>query len=173
MNCCSFLCGGSSSGNDEERSQFIVSAQTGDLSSVRSFVDQHADGDIDNGHADHSGLNALHAAVIGQQHEVAAFLLAHGANVHSKTPTGRRFKRIYNRLWHSRTFIQNTARVTNRAGRTVVHNACARSDAKMVQMLLENGAAPDLERRCDDGMTPLEYATEWRRQDIIELLSRR
>jgi ankyrin repeat protein len=85
MSCC-FPCFRAAEG-DEERSQFIVSAQTGDLDAVRSFVD-HSEVTIDVGHSDHSGLNALHAAVIGQQHQVVAFLLAHGADVHSMTPTG-------------------------------------------------------------------------------------
>jgi hypothetical protein len=40
----------------------------------------------------------------------------------------------------------------------------------MVQMLIDAGADSDLEKQCNDKMTPINYAVEWRRQDIIDLL---
>jgi hypothetical protein len=81
------LRGDVSSEGDEEQSQFILSAHIGDLDAVRSFLD-HSEVTIDAGHSAHTGKNAVHAAVIGQQHQVLEFLLAHGADVHSMTPTG-------------------------------------------------------------------------------------
>jgi hypothetical protein len=81
-----------------ERSEFIVAAQDGNLESVRAYVkkletlnkgnSKRKNVIVNHGHSHHSGLNALHAAVIGQQHQVVQILLEHGASVHSMTPTG-------------------------------------------------------------------------------------
>jgi len=56
------------------------------------------------------------------------------------------------------------------SGRTVLHNACARSDARMVQMLLDAGLQPHINDVTDDGLRPLDYAIQWNRQDVVEVL---
>jgi ankyrin repeat protein len=57
-------------------------------------------------------------------------------------------------------------------GRAPLHNACARTDARMVQLLLDAGAASDVNRQCNEGMRPIDYAVQWSRRDVIELLER-
>jgi hypothetical protein len=87
-------------GAEKRRSQIIReldlmlhAAQTGDLDFVRAFVDR-ADYDdmcaISAAPTAEVPLDALHAAVIGQQHEVVSFLLSRGADVHRPTLTGKR-----------------------------------------------------------------------------------
>jgi hypothetical protein len=76
-------------------SEFILAAQIGDLDTVRSFVrrddyDQICRSVGVTPATARYPLDALHAAVIGQQHEVVALLLADGADVHSRTLTGER-----------------------------------------------------------------------------------
>jgi hypothetical protein len=40
----------------------------------------------------------------------------------------------------------------------------------MVQLLLDAGAASDVDLQCSDGMRPVDYALQWARDDISELL---
>ena len=91
--------------------------------------------------ADGSGITPLHAAVIGSQLNIVQLLLDLGADPAQRSGQGR----------------------------TALHNACARSTAPVVELLLEHGAEMD-ELSGDGGGTPLDFACDWKRRDIEQLL---
>jgi ankyrin repeat protein len=140
--------------------QFLVSCQLGDLKSVQLYAEKVEAKALD--HPSEQGLTGLHAAVIGQHHDVVALLLESGVDPHSLTPSGTRIKYI---------FLLKCLHFTRTApGRTPLHNACARSDSRMVRMLLEAGASTDLDIITLDNKTPLDYAVDWGKNDIAALL---
>jgi hypothetical protein len=58
----------------------------------------------------------------------------------------------------------------HQSGRTLLHNASSRSDASLIQLLLDNGAMRDINKRACDGRTPLDYAKSWDRRAVAQLL---
>jgi hypothetical protein len=128
----------------EEIESFVAAAQQGDVFQMKLFAGNNAElwPSLDV-RARPCELNALHAAVISQQHEAVQWLIEHDANVRDRNPS---------------------------SGRIVLHNACARSDAKMVQLLLAHGTLADLNVLSDDGLSAMDYAKQWEKHDIVHLL---
>lgn len=92
--------------------------------------------------ADSNGISPLHAAVIGSQPDVVGFLLGMGADPDHRC----------------------------KLGRTPLHNACARSTARVAELLLEAQPANINDPAGDSGGTALDFAIDWSRKDIQELL---
>ena len=65
---------------------FVQAAQSGDLDTVKALFESGGI-DVD---ARMDSINALHAAVISQHHNIVEWLLNHGANVHDCNPASGR-----------------------------------------------------------------------------------
>jgi hypothetical protein len=123
---------------------FVNAASRGDLATMKTIAGHQGQAWLSLDIRPRSDeLNALHVAVICQQHSVAAWLIRCGANVRDRQKG---------------------------SGRLVLHNACARSNAAMVDLLISQCAMLDLNEPSYDGMTALDYATQWDRRDISGLL---
>eukprot|EP00548_Thalassiothrix_antarctica_P010677 CAMPEP_0194158014 /NCGR_PEP_ID=MMETSP0152-20130528/74295_1 /TAXON_ID=1049557 /ORGANISM="Thalassiothrix antarctica, Strain L6-D1" /LENGTH=171 /DNA_ID=CAMNT_0038866887 /DNA_START=69 /DNA_END=584 /DNA_ORIENTATION=- len=141
--------------NDEDNDTLnrrLLAAQFGNEEELRELCVNNNNNNINyaNSADPKSGISPLHAAVIGSQLEVVRILVEEmNADTTQRCTVG---------------------------GRIPLHNACARSTAKVVQLLLE--ANPKtinmLSSEEEDGQrrTPLDFACDWARKDIEDLLRR-
>lgn len=94
--------------------------------------------------AGNDGTTVLMRAVDGDHWEFAEFLLSRGADADA---------------------------AENESGRTLLHSAALRGDARLAELLLEHGASID---PLDDlSMTPIRYAGKYGHRDLVELLADR
>ena len=132
----------------EQRAQadqdLLLAAQSGDVDQVSALATA-----TKVNLEDDRGVTALHAAVIGNQVAVVELLLARGADVHQRSANGR----------------------------TALHNACARSSPATVELLLDAGSDLNCPAPADDAggtsLTPLDFALDWNRVEIADLLRTR
>jgi ankyrin repeat protein len=54
------------------------------------------------------------------------------------------------------------------SGHIPLHEASANGNVELVKLLIDNGA--DVNARSDDGKTPLDFAVEYKRDEIVDLL---
>ena len=122
----------------------LLAAQSGDVDQVSTLATATTVNLEDD-----RGVTALHAAVIGNQPAIVELLLARGADVHQRSANGR----------------------------TALHNACARSSPAAVELLLDAGSDLNCSAPADDAdgtsLTPLDFALDWNRVDIADLLRAR
>ena len=134
-------------------------AMYGDMETVRLLVEAGADVD---GKGDDSAVGVLGWATCFKavREDVAAYLLAHGARLNVWTAIA------LDRADELRAMVAAdpsllTARMTrNQHRRTALHHAAARNRPRMVELLLELGAAPNAPDAT--GATPLTTASQER-----------
>jgi len=145
-------------------------AWQGDLSIVRRLVEESVSV---NQPCDFHGWTALHAAAHKGHVEIARFLLKQGANVNVEDDDGysplhntadsvlkgfprKRTEADRNRI--AALLLEYGARVdaTINHGDTPLHCAVATDNVGLVQLLLKNGADPNIQQA--QGMTPLHFA---------------
>ena len=85
-------------------------------------------------------VTPLASAAAAKQTEIARVLLAHGANVNARGASGH----------------------------IPLHEASANGNVDLVKLLIDSGA--DVNAKTDDGKTPYDFAVEYKRDDVIELL---
>lgn len=85
-------------------------------------------------------VTPLASAAAAKQTEIARVLIAHGANVNAKAASGH----------------------------VPLHEASANGNIDLVKLLIDSGA--DGNAKTDDGKTPYDFAVEYKRDDVIELL---
>jgi ankyrin repeat protein len=115
---------------------------------------------------DHRGETPLHQALDRQRLDVAALLLAKGAelDIFSSCILGR-IDRVRQLLEKDRTIVN----ARDGYQRTPLHWACARDNPEVVKLLLANGADPNAES--DSASRPLSSAVLLGNKEIVELLS--
>jgi len=121
------------------------------------------------------GFTPLGFAVFFSQPEIVKALLDAGADVNlpsretmKVTPLASAAAAKQTEL--ARVLIANGANVNARAagGHVPLHEASANGNLELVKLLLESGA--DVNAKTDDGKTALDFAIEYKRDDIVELL---
>jgi uncharacterized protein len=85
-------------------------------------------------------VTPLASAAAANQTEIARVLIARGANVNAKAASGH----------------------------IPLHEASANGNLDLVKLLIDNGA--DVNAKTDDGKTPYDFALEYKRDEVIELL---
>ena len=85
-------------------------------------------------------VTPLASAAAAKQTDIARLLIEHGANVNARAASGH----------------------------IPLHEASANGNVELVKLLIESGA--DVNAKTDDGKTPLDFAIEYKRPDVIELL---
>ncbi|HEX6046247.1 MAG TPA: ankyrin repeat domain-containing protein [Pyrinomonadaceae bacterium] len=85
-------------------------------------------------------VTPLASAAAAKQTEIARLLIAHGANVNARAASGH----------------------------IPLHEASANGNVDLVKLLIESGA--DVNAKTDDGKTPLDFAVEYKRDAVADLL---
>jgi ankyrin repeat protein/serine/threonine protein kinase len=121
---------------------------------------------------------ALHGAVANGKIDVVKSLLANGADVNEKDPTGSTplmlaaegNAHLPNNLPIVEALIDARASLEARdsQGRTALHRATAEGKIDAVRLLADSGAL--INKRATDGATPLFYAVQFGKLPILELL---
>ena len=144
-------------------------AQMGDLDTVRQFIAEGIDIDVE----DNIGNTPLYLAVTGGHKEMVELLIAKGADVNARnnwdwTPlhsaAARGHRDIVERLLAGSANV-NAKRV---AGWTPLHQAAAGGHAEVAALLIDHGADVNAAKR--DGGTPLDLAVRRRDTKLIKLL---
>jgi len=125
-----------------------------------------------------SGYNALHVAVLYGHEEIAKFLISKGARInygkysHGLTPLHSAIERDYSGI--ALMLIENGAdvnRVRHKFGWTPMHQAArVPGMEEVVKALFENGA--DINPKDNEGKTPLDWAVEFKNNDMVNFLSK-
>jgi ankyrin repeat protein len=122
---------------------------------------------------DPTSRTVLHDAVLYNNREIAALLLAHGTDIHAVTPCGK------TPLHHAANtdncdiatlLLAHGAdvNVADKDGYTPIHCAVSRGGCDFIKLLLAHGAAVDA--RCLDGDTPLFLALRGCNSVVIPVL---
>lgn len=148
-------------------------AAAGRVSEVAKRLD-HAPGDAKAYSAD--GFTALHFAAFFNRPDVAALLIARGADVDAVTRNPMRVRPL-----HSAATVRASAIVAallahgadpnapQEQGATVLMSAAGSGDVESVKALLVHGA--DAGARGADGKSALDHARERNRQDVVDILA--
>jgi ankyrin repeat protein len=147
-------------------------AKRGDRDSLRSLLREGAD--VNAAHGD--GMSALHWAAEAGDAEMAAMLVAAGANVKSVTRVGH-YTPLHiaargGRAEVAAILLEAGASVNARTtpGETTpLHLAAASGSVETTKLLLARGADVNA-REAEWGQTPLIFAASWNRADVIRLL---
>lgn len=155
---------------------FHESVALGKLSTVAAAL--AIDTDLARAHAP-DGHSALALAVFFGHRQVAALLLAHGADVNAAARNSMRVAPVHAALTHPadtalpllQLLLAFGADVNARqqGGWTPLHSAAHRDQATLVRCLLLAGA--DREQRADDGRTALDMATQEGQAAALSALS--
>jgi len=159
-----------------QEARFFQAAVSGDYYAVEALLSSnpaliHA--------TDSDGWTALHLAAHYGHREIAALLIAHGADVNARSRNSLAHAPIHAaaaghnpspiiRLLLARGADVNAAQY---GGFTALHAAAQNGDAALVAMLLDHGADPN--RRADDGRTPLALALAGGHAGLAALLRQR
>ena len=124
-------------------------------------------------HGEH--VPALHVAAANDNVEAAAILISHGAKLDVRDNVNNDTALIYGirdgKFSVAEVLLEAGAdpNLTDRRGFTPLHIAVARDDTKIVQCLLDHGAAINV-RTHSDGRTPLMIAAAAGFEEMVELL---
>jgi ankyrin repeat protein len=146
-------------------------AMRGDVATVRALLQQGADVNA----AEGDGMTALHWAAEHGDHELAAVLLASGANPAAATRIGRHTplhvaaKSGYPRVVRLLVDAKADVNVLTTTGAAPIHFAAASGSSEAVTILLDAGADPNV-REPQWGQTPLMFAAAAGRTDAVNRL---
>jgi ankyrin repeat protein len=124
-------------------------------------------------HGEH--VPALHVAASNDNVEAAHILISHGAKIDMRDTVNNDTALIYGirdgKFSVAELLLEAGAdpNLTDRRGFAPVHIAVARNDAKLVQCLLDHGAAINV-RTHSDGRTPLIIAAAAGFEQMVEML---
>jgi len=148
-------------------------AALGDLNLVEALLAE--DVTLVNAYAP-DGFQPLGLAVFFGHNQVAAYLVAFGADVNSASQNAQRVYPLNsaaaaNNLLAVRLLLANGAEVDSRqaGGFTPLHNAAQNGQVELVELLLQHGADP--QARSSDGRTPLDFAREAGNRQAMEILA--
>jgi ankyrin repeat protein len=120
------------------------------------------------------GLTPLHWAAIKGLHSIVTILLAKGAHINARTT-----ENLYRSYYTNSDFLrdndisadkQEKMLRTEHTGETPLHLAARGGHVRAVEALLAGGA--DTGIKTDQGASPLDWAREWKRTEIVPLLER-
>ena len=145
-------------------------AVAGELGKVHALINSNPDLVLSK---DNQDRTPLHFAAVGGHKDVAALLLASGADVNAKDKNGwtplhwaaeRGHKDVAQLLLASKAEVN----AQNSTGATPLHFAAASNHRDVVELLLANGAAVDAKNSA--GATPLRWASLYGNKGVAELL---
>jgi len=123
------------------------------------------------------GETPLHWAAKGNLVDVASLLLANSADVNSADNNGETALHLAAGLNHvdvAKVLIENSANVdsTTNWGSTALHSAARSNSVDVAMLLIENSANLDatVVSGLFRGLTPLQVAEKWSRQEMVDLL---
>jgi ankyrin repeat protein len=125
----------------------------------------------------HDGWTALHLAAFFGFADIAADLLAAGADVHARSRNAMRNTPLHAAVAGSsvavtRTLLEHGSDVNARqeGGWTPLHGAAQSGNAELVELLIAAGAA--VRARADNGQTPIDLALTRGHQAAVDILER-
>ena len=149
-------------------------AATGQTSRLLDLITK--DVSLANAHSP-DGFTPLGFAVFFGQPEIVKALLQVGADVNIPSRESMKVTPLASAAAAKQTdiarlLIEHGANVNARAASNHIplHEAAGNGDVELVRLLIENGA--DVNARTDDGKTPMDFAIEYKRDEVVELLGK-
>lgn len=153
-------------------SSIHLAAYRGDVERVRSFMKEGVDVDAKK---TENQLTPLDYAVRGRRFKTAKFLVAEGANPNgsAKDMPALPYAIMHGNNKIAECLLSNGADPNSQgrqSGMPVLHIAVLVGNKEMVDLLIKNGA--DVKARDKREKTALDYAKQFRKQEIIDLLKK-
>jgi ankyrin repeat protein len=160
----------------QQDQQFFLAAESGDFYLMEGILG-HSAALVRAVNAD--GWTGLHLAAHYGHREVAALLIAHGADVSARSQNA-----LANQPIHAAAAGRSAAAIirlllsrgadvnaTQHGGFTALHAAAQNGDAALAAMLLDQGADPN--RKADDGRSPVAFSLDAGHLEVAALLRER